>query len=98
MKLDKFELLFNLKKLYNDLDTSPNTNKARKINPETIKSLINYLNTLLLNRCFNDDFMSENVLKTFRNLFLSIKSDENLRKIYLNLIQENLINFITTKK
>ena len=98
MKLDKFELLFNLKKLYNDLDTSPNTNKARKINPETIKSLINYLNTLLLNRCFNDDFMSENVLKTFRNLFLSIKSGENLRKIYLNLIQENLINFITTKK
>ena len=98
MKSDKFELSFNLKKLNNELDTSPNINKARKISIETIQSLINYLNTLLTNRCFDDAFLSQNVLKSFRNLFLSIKSDENLRKFYLKLIGENLFNSLKTKK
>ena len=98
MKKDKFELAFMLKKLCNELDMSPNTNKARKINLETIQTLISYLNTLLINRCFDDDFLSQNVLKSFRNLFLSIKSDENLRKYYLKLIGENLFQFLKTKK
>ena len=98
MKKDKFELLFMLKKLCNELDISPNTNKARKFNLEIIQSLINYLNSLLINKCFDDAFMTQNVLKTFRNLFLSIKSDENLRKFYLKLIGENLFNLLSSKK
>ena len=98
MKTDKFELSFMLKKLTNELDMSPNSNKARKINIETIQSLMNYLNNLLLNKCFDDDFMTQNVLKSFRNLFLSIKSDENLRKFYIKLTGENLFNYLNTKK
>ena len=98
MKKDKFELAFMLKKLCNELDTSPNTNKAKKINLETIHTLINYLNTLLINRCFDDDFLSQNVLRCFRNLFLSIKSDENLRKYFIKLIGENISEFLKTKK
>ena len=98
MKKDKFELSFMLKKLINELDTSPNTNKARKINMETIQTLINYLNNLLLNKCFDDAFMTQNVIKIFRNLFLSIKSDENLRKFYIKLIGESLLNYLNTKK
>ena len=98
MKSDKFELSFMLKKICNELDMSPNGNKARKISLEVIQSLINYLNTLLTNRCFDDAFITQIVLKTFRNLFLSIKSDENLRKYYLKLISENLYNFLKTKK
>ena len=97
-KMDKFELSFKLKKLNNYLDTSPNKNKARKLNLETIKLLINYLNTLLINKCLDDDFMTQNVLKALRNLFLSIKSDENLRNFYLKLISENLFDFLGTKK
>ena len=98
MKSDKFELSFILKKICNELDMSPNSNKARKISLETIQTLITYLNTLLTNRCFDDAFMTQIVLKTFRNLFLSIKSDESLRKYYLKLISENLYNFLKTKK
>ena len=98
LKKDKFELSFMLKKLSNELDTSPNTNKARKINLETIQSLINYLNNLLLNKCFDDSYLTQNVIKIFRNLFLSIKSDENLRKFYMKLIGENLFNYLNTKK
>ena len=98
MKKDKFELTFNLKKMYNDLDTSPNTNKARKISMETIQFTINYLNHLLLNKCFDDAFMTQNVLKVYRNLFLSIKSDENLRKFYLKIIGENLYSLLNKKK
>ena len=98
MKKDKFDLTFNLKKMYNDLDTSPNTNKARKISMETIQFAINYLNHLLLNKCFDDAFMTQNVLKVYRNLFLSIKSDENLRKFYLKIIGENLFSLLNKKK
>ena len=97
-KKDKFELSFMLKKLSNELDTSPNTNKARKINLDTIQSLINYLNNLLLNKCFDDAYLTQNVIKIFRNLFLSIKSDENLRKFFIKLIGENLFNYLNTKK
>ena len=98
MKTDKFELSFMLKKLSNELDTSPNTNKTRKINLETIQSLIIYLNNLLVNKCFDDAFMTQNVLKSFRNLFLSIKSDENSRKFYIKLIGENLFDCLNAKK
>jgi hypothetical protein len=42
--------------------------------------------------------MTQNVLRALRNLFLSIKSDENLRNFYLKLISENLFNFLGTKK
>ena len=98
LKKDKFELSFMLKKLSNELDTSPNTNKARKINLETIQSLIDYLNNLLLNKCFDDAYLTQNVIKIFRNLFLSIKSDENLRKFYIKLTGENLFNYLNTKK
>ena len=97
-KLDKFELSFKLKKLNNYLDTSPNTNKARKLNLDTIRLSINYLNTLLINKCSDDAYMTQNVLRALRNLFLSIKSDENLRNFYLKLISENLFNFLGTKK
>ena len=97
MKKNKFELSFILKKIYNELDTSPNTNKARKISIDTIQLIINYLNDLLLNKCFDEAFMTQNVLKIYRNLFLSIKSDENLRKFYLKIIGEFLFSLLNKK-
>lgn len=97
MKRDKFELAFMLKKIYNELDTSPNVNKARKINMDTVQLVINYLNNLLLNKCFNNPFMTQNVLKVYRNLFLSIKSDEALRKFYLKIISEFLYSLLSKK-
>ena len=98
MKRDKFELSFMLKKMYNELDTSPNTNKARKISMDTIQLVINYLNNLLLTKCFDEAFMTQNVLKVYRNLFLSIKSDETLRKFYLKIVGENLFSLLNKKK
>ena len=98
MKRNKFELSFMIKKMYNELDTSPNTNKARKISMDSIQLLINYLNNLLLSKCFDDAFMTQNVLKIYRNLFLSIKSDENLRKFYLKIIGEFLYSLLSKKK
>ena len=98
MKRNKFELSFMIKKMYNELDTSPNTNVARKISIDSIQLLINYLNNLLLNKCFDDAFMTQNVLKIYRNLFLSIKSDENLRKFYLKIIGEFLFSLLSKKK
>ena len=97
IKRNKFELSFMLKKMYNELDTSPNVNKAKKINLDTIQLLINYLNNLLINRCFDEPFMTQNVLKVYRNLFLSIKSDENLRKFYLKIIGEFLYSLLSKK-
>ena len=97
MKKNTFELSFMLKKMYNELDTSPNTNKARKISIDTIQLVINYLNNLLLNKCFDEGFMTQNVLKVYRNLFLSIKSDENLRKFYLKIVGENLFSLLSKK-
>ena len=97
MKKNKFELSFMLKKIYNELDTSPNTNKARKISIDTIQLIINYLNNLLLNKCFDEAFMTQNVLKVYRNLFLSIKSDEALRKFYLKIIEEFLFSLLNKK-
>ena len=97
MKKDKFELSFMLKKLYNELDTSPNVNKARKITIDVIQLVINYLNNLLLTKCFDDAFMTQNVLKVYRNLFLSIKSDETLRKSYLKIIGEILYSLLSNK-
>ena len=97
MKKDKFELSFMLKKLYNELDTSPNVNKARKISIDVIQLVINYLNNLLITKCFDDAFMTQNVLKVYRNLFLSIKSDETLRKSYLKIISEFLYSLLGKK-
>ena len=103
MKKNKFELTFNLKKLFNLLDTSPNTNKTKNINMSVIQFLIQYLNNLLINKCYDDIFITQIVLKVYRNLFLSIKSEETLRKYYFKLISENLFlllnkkNFISEK-
>ena len=97
IKNNKFELSFMIKKLYNELDTSPNTNKARKISIDTIQFTVNYLNNLLLNKCFDETFMTQNVLKTYRNLFLSIKSDEYLRTFYLKIIGEFLFSLLNKK-
>ena len=98
MKKNKFELSFMLKKMYNELDTSPNTNKGRKISIDTIQLTINYLNNLLSTKCFDEAFMTQNVLKVYRNLFMSIKSDENLRKFYLKIIGEYLFSLLSKKK
>ena len=84
--------------MYNELDTSPNTNKGRKISIDTIQLTINYLNNLLSTKCFDEAFMTQNVLKVYRNLFMSIKSDENLRKFYLKIIGEYLFSLLSKKK
>lgn len=92
----KINICFSFKKLISYLSVPPSSNSYFNISFDFMSEIFEFIKPYII-KTQNDIFYSSIIIKLFVNLFLSIKSNADLRSFYLKLYQELLIETISNK-
>lgn len=90
---DKMNICYSIKQLISIFNISPNSKSSLNLSFETITNLFSFIKEYLV-KFSNDNFSSNLIIKLSTYIFVSIKSDKNLREYYLKVYKETLNNFI----
>lgn len=93
---NKINICFSFKKLISYLTIPPSSSSYFDISFDFMSKIFEFIKPYII-KTQNDIFYSSIIIKLFVNLFLSIKSNADLRSYYLKLYQELLIETISNK-
>ena len=93
---NKMNICYSFRKLISFLSISAGSNTYINISLECLDDIFSFIKPYII-KTKDDSFYSSIIIKVFVSLFLSIKSNEDLRQFYLKLYQELLEQYISDK-